>query len=226
LKEILERVVFSLEDDYWKWLPNPDEGFTVKSSYTCLQEELETVVVVVGDEMGEVFKFLWDSPAPSKVIAFSWQLLYDRVPTRSNLMIYGIPCVDVPWECVGYVGNLESSTHLFLHFPSAMLVWREVFNLIGVPIMITPSLASLVLVLRGSSRNAKMRSGFMMIWHATIWSIWKARNSAIFATGTFLPKVIIDDIKVLSWKWSLVRLKLVPCLYYEWIWDPGDCLLC
>jgi hypothetical protein len=30
---------------------------------------------------------------------------------------------------------------------------------------------------------------------------------------------------VLSWKWSLSRLKLAPCLYYEWCWNPGDCLL-
>jgi hypothetical protein len=42
----------------------------------------------------------------------------------------------------------------------------------------------------------------MMIWHATIWTIWKARNSAIFAGTPFLPRVIIDDIKVVSWKWK------------------------
>ncbi|GAU45559.1 hypothetical protein TSUD_27600 [Trifolium subterraneum] len=38
-------------------------------------------------------------------------------------------------------------------------------------------------------------------------------------------KVIVEDIKVLSWKWCLARMKLSPCLFYEWTWDPGECLL-
>ncbi|GAU17401.1 hypothetical protein TSUD_232770 [Trifolium subterraneum] len=78
--------------------------------------------------------------------------------------------------------------------------------------------------MRASARNVKARKGFLMIWHATLWSLWKARNGAIFANGSFIPKVIVDEIKVMSWKWSLARLKVSPCLFYEWTWDPGDCL--
>lgn len=37
-------------------------------------------------------------------------------------------------------------------------------------------------------------------------------------------KVLLDEIKVVSWRWSL-RLKASPCLFYEWSWDPRDCLL-
>jgi hypothetical protein len=53
----------------------------------------------------------------------------------------------------------------------------------------------------------------VLIWHASIWSIWKARNSVIFANGSFNPYAIVDNIKVLSWKWSLMRFKLAPCMY-------------
>ncbi|GAU31714.1 hypothetical protein TSUD_215150 [Trifolium subterraneum] len=49
----------------------------------------------------------------------------------------------------------------------------------------------------------------------------KARNKAIFANGSFFPLVIVDEIKVMSWKWSLDRLKVPPCLFYEWTWDLG-----
>lgn len=35
---------------------------------------------------------------------------------------------------------------------------------------------------------------------------------------------VVDEIKVLSWTWNLHRLKTAPCLFYEWCWDPGDCL--
>jgi hypothetical protein len=204
-------------------LPDLDEDFSVNSSYILLLEMgsnkdgLDANLVAVLDQ-------LWGSPAPSKVIAFSWQLLYDRVPTRNNLESRRIHIPDTPWECVGCVGKVESSLHLFLHCPCVMWIWGEVFKWIGIPFVIPRSSSSLFEVFKGSGRNAKTRSGFMMIWHATIWSTWKARNSAIFADTSFLPRVIIDDIKVVSWKWSPARLKIVPCLYYEWIWDPDDCL--
>jgi hypothetical protein len=55
----------------------------------------------------------WDSPAPSKVIAFFWQLLYDRIPTRINLDYRGVLGPEDPRDCVGCVGMVESSIHLF-----------------------------------------------------------------------------------------------------------------
>jgi hypothetical protein len=224
LKNTLAAVTLSLEDDCWRWCAEVDGNFSVKSTYNLLVREL-----IPEEEVEEVWvnvlHHIWDSPAPSKVIAFSWQLLYDRISTRNNLVARGVVAVDVPWECLGCVGKVESSSHLFLHCPSAMLVWREVFRWLGISFIIPPSIGSLFEMFRGAARNAKVRSGFLLIWHATLWTIWKARNSAIFASGFFSPRVIVEDIKVLSWKWSLYRLKTAPCMYYEWIWDPGDCLL-
>jgi hypothetical protein len=75
---------------------------------------------------------IWESSAPSKVIAFSWQLLLDRIPTRKNLDFRGCLSQGMPWECLRCVGKEENSTHLFLHCPSAMLVWGEVFKWLGI----------------------------------------------------------------------------------------------
>ncbi|GAU48661.1 hypothetical protein TSUD_189160 [Trifolium subterraneum] len=198
LREVLASANLSCEDDGWSWLPDPDGVFTVKSTYLYLAKELRS-----GDELDEgravIFDQIWDSAAPSKVIAFSWQLLYDRIPSRKNLNIRGILGTEVPWECVGCVGSVESCIHLFLHCPSAMMVWYDIFRWLGLVIVIPPSLFSLFEVMR-------------------------ARNGAIFANGSFIPKVIVDEIKVMSWKWSLTRMKVSPCLFYEWTWDPGDCL--
>ncbi|RHN56151.1 hypothetical protein MtrunA17_Chr5g0426351 [Medicago truncatula] len=36
--------------------------------------------------------------------------------------------------------------------------------------------------------------------------------------------VIVDEIKVVPWKWNLARLKGSPCLFYEWCWDRGKCV--
>jgi hypothetical protein len=67
-----------------------------------------------------VFEQIWESSTPSKIIVFSWHLLYDRIPTRSNLIYRGIISPEEHMDCVGI---LESSSDLFLNCPSAMLVW-------------------------------------------------------------------------------------------------------
>jgi len=36
---------------------------------------------------------------------------------------------------------------------------------------------------------------------------------------------IVEEIKVLSWRWSLSMLNFLTYLYYEWCWNPKDCLL-
>jgi hypothetical protein len=205
-------------------LPEEKGEFSVNSAYKLLLEELETEDEVEG-VLANVLDQIWDSLAPSKVIALSCQLLFDRIPTRSNLEARGVVCSDKPWECLGCVGKVENSSHLFLHCASAMKIWCEIFSWLGVVIVTPPSIAILFEVVRGSAKNDRIRKGFILIWHATLWSIWKARNSAIFSVGCFRPYVIVEEIKVLSWKWSLGRLKISPCLFYEWCWDPGSCLL-
>jgi hypothetical protein len=142
LREVLDPVVLSLEEDYWRWRPGPDGLFSVNSSYNLLVDELREEEELA-DERVMVFRKIWDSPAPSKVIAFSSQLLYDRIPTRKNLEVRGLTMTDKPWECVGCVGKVETSLHLFLHCPSAMLVWNEIFRWLGIMLVVPPSLDDL-----------------------------------------------------------------------------------
>jgi hypothetical protein len=223
LRELLVEVVLTMEEDFWCWNPDPEESFSVNSCYKLLVQELSTESELE-EETLTVFNQIWESPAPSKVIAFSWQLLYDRITTRSNLDARGMIRPEDPKECVGCVGVVESSTHLFVHCPSAISVWYGIFRWLGLVIIAPPSLSVLFEVFRGAARNKKLRQGFLLIWHVTIWAIWKARNSSIFAGGAVVINEIVDEIKVLSWKWCLARLKVRPSLFYEWSWDPGDCL--
>ncbi|MCH86265.1 F-box family protein, partial [Trifolium medium] len=119
LRELLETVNLSLQDDHWRWIPDPTRIFSVNSSYNYLLEALWSEDDL-DEEVAVVFEQNWESPAPSKVIAFSWQLFHDRIPTRRNLDVGGLLGRDAPWECVGCVGSVESSLHLFLHCPCAM----------------------------------------------------------------------------------------------------------
>jgi phenylpyruvate tautomerase PptA (4-oxalocrotonate tautomerase family) len=39
------------------------------------------------------------------------------------------------------------------------------------------------------------------------------RNDIIFADGTEDVMVVIDEIKVQSWKWAMKRMNLAPCSF-------------
>jgi hypothetical protein len=78
---------------------------------------------------------------------------------------------------------------------------------------------------RGAAKNKKFRRGFLLVWHMVLWVLWRARNKAIFKNIVEDPKTLVDEVKILSWKWSADRLKIAPCLFYEWSWDPGDCFM-
>lgn len=72
------------EEDRWCWRPEGQGVFTVKSVYKVV-EALLPVIVSVGVLEEQVFRMLWKSPAPSKVVVFSRKLLLDRIPSRMNL---------------------------------------------------------------------------------------------------------------------------------------------
>jgi hypothetical protein len=64
-----------------------------------------------------------------------------------------------------------------------------------------------------------------MIWEAVIWVIWKARNGCIFNNVDSRWDELVEEVKVMSWRWLLGRLNTPACMYYEWSWCPRECLL-
>jgi hypothetical protein len=86
-----------------------------------------------------------------------------------------------------------------------------------------PNLFSLFDCVSEATRIAKSKKGFRLVWYTVIWLLWKARNNVIFNNVVEDPLEIVEKVKVLSWRWSVDRLKVSPCLYYEWCWDPSDC---
>jgi len=164
-----------------------------------------------GVEEKRVFHHLWKSRAPSKVVALSWKMLLDRIPTWLNLSRRHALPSEVPLSCVLCERDVETMNHLFMHCenmfitPHNLFIHWECWNAV--------------------SSNKKLTRGLRLIWHATIWLIWKARNDKIFNTKDMEVSKLVEDIKVLSWRWPLTRVKSNACLFYEWCWDPMACLV-
>ena len=47
----------------------------------------------------------------------------------------------------------------------------------------------------------------------------EGKNAWIFKNQFKNYDEVVDDIKALSWCWSLSRLRIASCLFYEWCWN-------
>jgi len=122
-------------------------------------------------------------------------------------------------------GRDETEVHLFLHCEEVQRVWKKLMCWLNCNFIVPNNLLVHLECWSKEVSTKKLRQGFWLIWHATLWEIWKARNEIIFNNGTFDVEEVVENIKVLSWSWSLHRLKIGPSLFYEWCWNPHECLL-
>jgi hypothetical protein len=130
LNELIESfLTLSLSDevDAWKWRLEDDGNFSVCSTYVLLGSIFSPALELGVHEL-RVLNNIWKSPTPSKVIAFSWKLLRNRIPTRVNLLYRGTDVNNEDVNCVHCQSGAESELHLFLFYDFAMRVWKGIFR--------------------------------------------------------------------------------------------------
>jgi hypothetical protein len=176
-------------------------------------------------EESGVFNPVWRSQAPSKVVALSWKVLLDRIPTRLNLRRRNALPPEVSVRCVLCEVEIETTNHLFMHCVVVRRVWLELLKWVDNMFIMPQNVFTHWACWNAGVSNKRIIKGLRLIWHATIWCIWKARNDKIFKDKNSEVLVIVEEAKVLSWRWSLSRLKIPTCLFYEWCWNPKACLI-
>lgn len=212
------------EEDRWRWKRTEDGVFTVKSTYDKLM-----ALMLVEDrwsiEEKMVFGSIWKSPAPLKVVVLSWKALHNRIPTKVNLRIRNVLPAEASSSCV-WCGRVDESVeHLFLHCSFAMEVWGKIMCWWNFSLVMPPNLFIHWAGWNGVESRKRLKRVLRLVWHATIWGLWKARNERIFSNGNGSIGDLVEEVKVLSWRWAMHRLQLYPCLLYEWFWNPTECSL-
>jgi len=176
-----------------------------------------------GAEEKRVFSSLWKSPAPLKVVAFTWKVLLNWVPIKANLALRNVHGPEEPTLCMMCNVVVESSNHLFLHCIFASSVWSSLMTLLDYYFLIPPNLFVHWECWSGRAGNKNRLRGLWMIWLTTIWVVWNARNDKIFKGINHEVEQIVEEVKFLSWRWVLKRMNISVCLYYEWCWNPIIC---
>lgn len=185
--------------DTWSWKPEKEGVFTVKSCYSLLQN-LWLVEGALSYEEEGVFRDLWKSKAPPKVLAFSWTLFLDRLPTKVNLAKRRLVGVEVSKQCVFCGGDDETAVNLFLHCDMISKVWRKVMKWLNVNFITPPNLFIHVICWAREVWSKKLRRGAWLIWRAVVSVIWNTRNNRIFNNKVLDVGEMVDQIKVTSWQ--------------------------
>jgi hypothetical protein len=171
-------------------------GFTVNSAYLLLVKEFNPPALP--DTMLElVFKNLWKCGAPSKVCAFSWQLILDRIQTKDNLVKRRI-INEQQGQCVMCGSAPELAIHLFLHCNFAAAVWYGIIHWLGFIIVLSNTIVSSLAVLLNCAKSKSQKRGLCFIWNVYMWVIWRVRNDLIFNSVTVSADDVLDQIKLLS----------------------------
>lgn len=114
------------------------------------------------------FQHIWKSPAPSNVCAFSWQLLFDRIPSKVNLSRRRVISQSEPLHCLMCGLTLETTTHLFLQCDFFYEIWSAVRSC---NFILPPNFFAFFAIFVGFGKSNKTRKGLKLIWHAVLWSI-------------------------------------------------------
>jgi hypothetical protein len=225
LLNLLTPIHLSNNSDEWKCQFSTGGMFSVSSLYRYLSG---IIIPPISLDPGLVreLSYLWKSLAPSKVIVFSWQLLLGRLPTKENLAKRGVVGNGSDSFCVLCPMELECEGHLFGSCAFASALWDKVFYWFdwdGVNPTDPRQTFQKFIMHRG---NGKCVKGFIAVWHAVVWAIWKARNDLIFNLKVPVIDDVFHGITMHSWKWlSEKKKKGVCCSFYEWITYPSDCIL-
>jgi hypothetical protein len=59
----------------------------------------------------------------------------------------------------------------------------------------------------------KIRLGWLLIWHATVWAIWNSWNNIIFARWTVSVNSLVDKVKLSLWNRYLAKNSGNPCSF-------------
>ncbi|CAJ2631177.1 unnamed protein product [Trifolium pratense] len=209
--------------DSMRWIPDHSGNFSVNSAYQFLLNSVESNIV--DENVVHALNQLWVNDVPSKVNVFGWRLLLVRLPTRLALVRKGIIVNHREWCCAFCYREKEDINHLFFNCSFSIRVWTNIFKWMKVTYIHFEEVWSHFNSFGALVKNNKNAKGRHLIWLATTWSLWRARNNTMFRGVVANVSVIVDQIIFITWFWFIGRIGNNSCYKFsDWCIDPLACL--
>ena len=147
-------------------------------------------------------KFIWKSKSPSKVKAFVWTAVLNRINTNDMLQKRRPLMALSPNMCIMCGLDSESGAHLFLHCPSARSIWNRLFGFFGESWVCPMDLQQFLLIkFRGFGSRKEAKILWQSSVFAVLWCIWLERNARVFNDSFSTIDFVWDRIIFLASLW-------------------------
>jgi hypothetical protein len=214
---LLPFTVQAQSPDVWRWQPDSDAGYSVRGAYQLLTSQDSFT-------LGEAEDLVWHKQVPLKVSIFVWRLLRDRLPTKTNLVARGIISPEAHF-CVAGCDDIESAQHLFLSCGTFGSLWGLVRSWIGFSAVDTHTIPDHFVQFTYSAGGFRARRSFLqLIWLACVWVIWNERNHRLFNNAASPMTLLLDKIKMFSYRWLKTTTVTLATNYHSWWSNPLLCL--
>ncbi|GKV09903.1 hypothetical protein SLEP1_g21337 [Rubroshorea leprosula] len=201
LKEIQETTSTKGKTDVREWIHSNNGVYITRSAYKALTLELEREL------LGVTLQKVWNALVPSKVSAFSWQLLQEKTPTKANLFKRGIiqNMEDCKCELCGH--QLEETSHLFTQCKVAYDLWNACFRWWGIRTALDRDGCKVFQQHPSALKVAGIKEGWRCIWFVVVWTLRLARNDSIFNRKEADNCKLLELAQLRSFSWMNAERK-------------------
>lgn len=226
LKTILQdNPLSNNRQDRWLWIIDNKQTFSVKSCYGWLVNVFAGTTRTMEGVQAALCSKIWSCDVPTKVQIFVWKMMLNRLPTRDNLERRGIINNVHELCCVLCFEENETANHLFCNCRMSQAVWTAVMQWIGVQLLEEDEIPAHFIGFGLRLKGWKLKKVKHLVWMATTWVIWQARNRVMFESIVANEDAIIIWIKQISWGWfSSRRGRKLKCNFVDWLNCPLGCL--
>ncbi|GKV30901.1 hypothetical protein SLEP1_g39668 [Rubroshorea leprosula] len=201
----------------WEWRYDKEGVYPAKTTYDLL----------LGNNQNNrtgLSKRIWSKIIPTKVNAFAWQALQDRIPTKLNLYVRGIITDPNQVLCSLCGENMEDGNHLFIHCRVARLVWHKCLQWWRTSSIMLKTYYESFQQHLSYFKEPSVRAGWDMVWFSIIWFLWIERNVKIFKNYEDEVNIIFELVQLRSFNWIKAKVKGYSFNLYEWMMEPVLCL--
>ncbi|KAL5184207.1 hypothetical protein HKD37_17G047952 [Glycine soja] len=191
LSEVEGKSIQNSGSDTWVWAADVSGIYTTRSAYSSFLEE------VAVENLHDCFVDLWKIKIPSKIGVFAWRLLWDRLPTKSNLRARQVHIPDM--TCPFCRGEEENASHIFIHCIQIQPIWWETMSWINLKGVHPWSIKDHFMQYSSLQVVGIRPRRWQLWWLAVTWSIWQLRNRILFSNATFDGNKLVEDASFLIW---------------------------